>query len=131
MGILLEEYKKVRDNREKKGNPNSKSALIGYIMALFIILFVTIFLNSSSVYADSPTVKAEGILTSIEEDGTVIIDKKGYKVDRSVLVVNAKGRPIPLKKLHLPAKVMFEYRYAHDGFVIVYIEQLRTKPGIK
>lgn len=94
---------------------------------MVLILLLIVFMNPFFAYADTPTVKAEGTLTSIEEDGTVIIDHKGYKVDNSVLVVNHKGRPIPLKSLLPPVHVRFQYRYAHDGFVIEYVEQVKAK----
>lgn len=119
-----------RETMKDKDQASRSKPYIDIIGAL-IMVFLTIFLNPSSIYADTPTVKAKGILTSIEEDSTVIIDQKGYKIDKSVLVINDKGRPIPLRSLSIPTYVRFEYRYAHDGFAIEYIEQLKAKAVIK
>lgn len=93
--------------------------------SVIVLLILLSILFSSFVSADTPTIKAEGTLTSIEEDGTVIIDQNGYMVDRSVLVVNHKGRPIPLRSLLPPVYVRFQYHYAPEGFVIEYIEVVK------
>ncbi len=82
---------------------------------------------SLDVYADTPTVKATGTLTSIEGDGSVIIDEKGYEVDPSATIINRKGKSVSLLSLSLPAKVRFEYVYAKEGFIIMFMGEVKNK----
>lgn len=108
-----------------------KKIMLTLLVSVFFVLIVSAFTGGFDARADIPTVKATGTLTSIEDDGTVIIDEKGYKVDPSVLVVNRKGRPVALGKLQLPTKVRFEYIYAKEGFIVVYIEEVKIKEAKK
>lgn len=104
-----------------------KGKTIALLLSVFSILTVSAFIGSFDAVADIPTVKATGTLTSIEDDGRVIIDEKGYEVDPSVMVINRKGKSVPLRSLSLPAPVRFEYRYATTGFIIVVIQQVKSK----
>jgi hypothetical protein len=81
------------------------------------------FAASFNVFADVPTVKAAGIMTSVEDDGTVMIDKMGYLVDDSVQIIDHNEKSVSLQSLSLPAKVNFEYVYTQKGFVIILIKK--------
>ncbi len=102
-----------------------KSLLLS--LAACSILIVSSFIDCFDAMADIPTVKATGTLTSIEDDGRVIIDDKGYKFDPSVVVIDRKGKSVFLRSLSLPAAVRFEYIYTETGFVIVIIEEVKNK----
>jgi hypothetical protein len=94
---------------------------VGLFFAGFILLA---FAAGFDVFADVPTVKAAGIMTSVEDDGTVVIDKMGYLVDDSAQIIDRKGKSVSLRNLSLPAKVNFEYEYTQKGFVIIFIKQV-------
>lgn len=93
-----------------------------------IALFLAVFIVAAS--AIGPDVlaagksNAYGMLTSIEDDGTVIIDEKGYQVSSSVVVQDCQGDRIVLRDL-LPSRyVHFEYEQTTGGFVIVFIKEV-------
>jgi hypothetical protein len=104
-----------------------KRKTIVLLLAAFSILIVSAFIYRSDAVADISTVKAAGTWTSIEDDGSVIIDEKGYAVDPSVMVINRKGKSVSLRRLSLPATVRFEYTYTTTGFMIVIIEEAKSK----
>lgn len=104
-----------------------KRKTITLLLAVFSVFIMSAFIDGFDVLADTPTVKATGTLTSIEDDGSVIIDEKGYEVDPSVMVIDRKGKSVPLRSLSLPAKVRFEYIYAKTGFIIVFIGEVKNK----
>lgn len=104
-----------------------KRKTIALLLSAFSILIVPAFIDGFDAVADVSTVKETGTLTSIEDDGRVIIDEKGYEVDPSVMVINRKGKTISLRSLSLPATVRFEYRQTKTGFIIVVIEQIKSK----
>lgn len=104
-----------------------KEKTLALLVSVFSILIVSAFIGSFDALADVPTVKADGTLTSIDEDGRVIIDEKGYEVDPSVIVINRKGKSVSLRSLSFPAQVRFEYIYAKTGFIIVFIEEVKVK----
>lgn len=108
----------------------NKRKTIALLLPVFLLLAVSSLIDGFDALADISTVKATGTFTSIEDDGSVIIDEKGYEVDPSVVVINRKGKTISLRSLSLPAKVRFEYRYAKTGFIIVLIEEVKIK-GVK
>jgi len=89
------------------------------LLAGFSILFLTL----ADAFA-AGEVRAEGTLTSIENDGSVVIDKHGYMVDNSTVVLNRYGKRISLKRLALPVKVCFKYEYTGKGPVIRQIREL-------
>ncbi|OGW58341.1 MAG: hypothetical protein A2Z09_06610 [Nitrospirae bacterium RBG_16_43_8] len=97
------------------------------LLSVFSVFIVSAFIDGFDALADTPTVKAAGTLTSIENDGSVIIDNGGYGVDPSATIINRKGKSVPLRSLSLPAKVRFEYRYKKEGFIIVLIEEVKDK----
>jgi hypothetical protein len=101
-----------------------KKATITLLLSLFLICMVSAFIDGFDARADMSTVKATGMLTSIEDDGTVIIDHKGYFVDPSARVLDRKGKSISLRRLTLPTKVRFEYIYDETGFIIVVIQKV-------
>lgn len=92
---------------------------------LFLICLVLlgIFLINGEVIAASQIIKDRGTLTSVEGDGTVIIDEKGYKIDPSAKIIDKKGKKAAIYNLLPPTKVYFEYEYAKNGFVIKLIEE--------
>jgi hypothetical protein len=101
-----------------------KKAILTLILSVFSVCIVSAFMGGFDVLADMSTVKATGTMTSIEDDGTVIIDSKGYLVDPSARVLDRKGKSISLSRLTLPAKVRFEYVYDETGFIIVVIQKV-------
>lgn len=104
-----------------------KRKTITLLLALFSVLTVSAFIDGFDAVADISTVKATGILTSIEDDGRVIIDEKGYEVDPSVMVINRKGKQVSLRSLSLPTIVRFEYTQAKTGFIIVFIGEIKDE----
>lgn len=123
---------KVAEITEKaeNGGVMRKRKTITLLLAVFSVFIVSAFIDGFDVLADTPTVKATGTLTSIEDDGSVIIDEKGYEIDPSATIINRKGKSVTLRSLSLPAKVRFEYRYAKTGFIIVFIGEIKDK-GVK
>lgn len=105
----------------------SKRKTIALLLAIFLLPAVSTLIDGFDAQADISTVKATGTFTSIEDDGSVIIDEKGYELDPSVVVMNRKGKSISLRSLSFPAKVRFEYRYAKTGFIIVLIQEVKIK----
>jgi hypothetical protein len=97
------------------------------LLFLSILFIVSSFIGGIDAYADIPTVAGEGTLTSLEDDGTVIIDEKGYILDPSATILDSDGNVISLDDLSLPAKVRFEYVYKTTGFLILYIEELKEE----
>ncbi len=93
------------------------------ILSLSIVIAIIIAMSFNALAKEPVPVKASGTLTSIEDDGSIIIDRKGYLVDPSVWVKNSKGTQISLEKLSLPAKVDFEYVYSQKGFLIIFIDE--------
>jgi hypothetical protein len=89
------------------------------ILAGFIVLVLAV---SSDVHA-AGKVKADGVLTSIEDDGTVIISGTGYLLSRSLTVLDHEERSISLRDINLPCHVYFEYEYSPEGFTIIRIKE--------
>ncbi|MEK6589145.1 MAG: hypothetical protein AABZ11_00540 [Nitrospinota bacterium] len=92
-------------------------------LLLISLVVLGIFLISGEVIAASKIIKDKGTLTSLEDDGTVIIDEKGYKIDPSVKIIDKKGKKAALYNLLPPTKVYFEYKYTKKGFVIKLIKE--------
>jgi hypothetical protein len=95
---------------------------ISLFLAVFIVLVVS--LAASSDVPAAGKVKAYGMLTSIENDGTVIIDKIGYLVSPSVTIRNYRDDSILLRDISLPHNVYFEYEYRSEGFMIIFIKEV-------
>jgi hypothetical protein len=68
--------------------------------------------------------KADGILTGIETDGTVIINDGGYLVDTAARILNSRGEKITLDKLVPPVRVYFEFDSTKNGAVIKLIKEV-------
>ncbi len=90
--------------------------------------FLLVFVASGVVFAAGKD-KAVGMLTSIEKDGTVIIqDEKGqlngYLLSPSVAVQEYDGKRKALRNLELPCKVYIEYEYTTAGFMITLIREV-------
>lgn len=125
---------------------NRRTCIIALAIGCLLVLFA-----SSTVFAASK-MEASGILTSIEEDGTVIIKKPsvgktssgiskikkhdinknkngengqstGYLLSPSVIVQDHRGKSISLKDIPLPYNVNFEYEYTPKGFMIIFIKE--------
>lgn len=104
-----------------------KKKTLTLLVSVFSILIVSAFTGSFDARADMPTVSETGTLTLIEDDGRVIIDEKGYALAPSVIVMNRKGKSVTLRSISLPAPVRFEYIQATTGFIIVFIEEVKSK----
>lgn len=109
----------------------NKRKTTALLLAILLLPAVSTLIDGFEAHADISTVKAAGTLTSIEDDGSVIINEKGYQLDPSVVVINRMGKNISIRSLSLPAKVRFEYRYAKTGFIIVLIEEVKIKGAKK
>ena len=112
------------------GGVMRKRKTVVLLLPVFSIFIVLALINGLAL-ADIRTVKGAGTLTSVEDDGTAIIDEKGYQVDPSATIINRAGRPAPLRGLSLPANVRFEYVYTQTGFLIVHIEEIRDRASEK
>lgn len=66
----------------------------------------------------------KGILTSFENDGSVIIEEKGYLLSPSVTIQNYTGERITQRSLSVPCLVYFEYEYTPQGVVIRLIKEI-------
>ena len=104
-----ESFRGMTDSEKaENGGVMKKRKTITLLLAAFLVLIVSAFIDGFDALAgDKPTVKGSGTLTSIDDDGSVIIDKKGYEVNPSATIVNRKGKSVPLSSLSLPAKVRF------------------------
>ena len=94
---------------------------VNVIVVLSLLFALTLTANSFAFATGQ--VKDHGILTSIEENGTVIINEKGYLLSSSVIVRNGKGDSISLTDL-LSQYVEFQYEYTPKGFVITLIKEV-------
>jgi hypothetical protein len=94
---------------------------IKYMMTKIPFLIFTVCFIFSLVAGtafSSGMVKAGGMLTAIERDRNVIIDRKGYLVTSSTKIVDLMGRRISLRGISLPVHVDFRYEHTPAGAVI-------------
>ncbi len=91
------------------------------LLSLLLVIFAVYLIGVEALAAGK--VKAVGIMTSIEEDGSVIIDENGYDVDPKVRVLDYEGNLISLNDLSLPVRIDFEYEYTKKGPVIKLIRE--------
>jgi hypothetical protein len=114
----------MRNNKMtlRKMNICQSKKNIALLLALFIVLVVSLAASSDVPAAGKG--KAYGMLTSIEKDGSVIIDEKGYLVSPSVTVVDYNGESISLSSFLPSHFVYFEYEYTTQGFAIVFIKKV-------
>lgn len=91
-------------------------------MSLFLLIgFLALFLSCSEASAAAIT-KAGGMLTSIENDRSVIIDKKGYLTNSATKIIDLQGRHIPPEHISLPARVDIRYENTAKGALIKVIK---------
>jgi len=93
------------------------------LVLIFGIIYGLAYLTVGDVAAADKVIKEKGRLTSVEADGTVIIDEKGYEIDPSAKVIDKRGEKTTIYGLSLPTTVYFEYEYTRKGFVIKLIEE--------
>lgn len=93
-------------------------------IVIFLVGFIIVALATGPDVLAAGKVKAYGMLTSIEDDGSVIIDEKGYGLSPSVVVRDYRGDRISLRELPLSSSVEIEYEYAPRGFVIISIQEV-------
>lgn len=86
--------------------------------------FVVFVLAAGSDIGAAGKVQASGMLTAVEEDGTVIIDEKGYLMSPSATVQNYRAEKTSLDSLLPSSVVEFEYQYEPRGFVIYFIKEI-------
>jgi hypothetical protein len=85
------------------------------------------FLLASSFIGTSLSAAAmsgEGIMSSVEEDGSIIIDEYGYLIDNKVLILSSDGKKTSLHQLSLPVRIYFEYEHTKEGPVIKLIKEI-------
>ena len=117
MNVITPSFRTIPLNEKAERRP----AHIALVAALVLCL-AAFWCGAAS--ADQKLIKETGMLTSVEHNGTVIIDAKGYLVDSDVVVVNSHGELTSLAELALPAKVDFKYLYGPKGPVILNIREL-------
>jgi hypothetical protein len=97
---------------------------IGKHLVLLIAACLIFGLAGNGEILAAGKVEASGTFTSIDEDGSITIDGKGYDLSPSATVQNYKGERISLSEL-LPSRfVHFEYEYTTRGFVIFFIKEI-------
>ena len=96
----------------------------GRIVALFFAVFLLSMLAVSGEVTAAGRLNTYGTLTSIENDGTVFIDKVGYFVSPLVTVRNFRDESIGLSNIRPPQRVYFEYEHSDKGFVIIFIREI-------
>lgn len=92
-----------------------------FVIWLFTLFIVIGLIAGSAVAAGKG--HAYGMLKSFEEDGSVIIDDKGYLLSPSVAIQNHRGERLTIRGLNHPDSVYFEYEITTRGFVITLIKQ--------
>ena len=93
------------------------------LLVMTTILSLVILVASGSLFAAGKT-SAHGTLTAVEEDGTVIIDNRGYLLSPSARIEDSRKERITLRNLPLPSPVYFEYEFTKSGFVIILIREI-------
>lgn len=96
-----------------------RKVLLRLLLAGFVVFCLAV---GDNVLA-AGNISADGILTSVEDDGTVVIDEKGYEVDLSAQIVDSNGRTVLLDGLLTPVRVYYEYVYTKRGPVIKLIKE--------
>ena len=95
---------------------------------MLLIVCLILLVAAGAAFA-AGQIKAAGLLTSVEDDGTVVIkDQKGqlngYLLSPSAIVQDHRGRHISLRDISAPQHVYFEYEYSPRGFMIVLIKEV-------
>ena len=73
-------------------------------------------------------VQKTGWMTALDKDGSVEIDGKGYRLDLTARVQDARGRYVSAAELALPAFVHFQFVYTAEGPVIT---RLKVDPNAR
>ena len=89
---------------------------------LTVLLLLTIAASSDVIAAGR--VSTYGTLTSIEDDGTVFVDKIGYFVSPLIIVRNYRDESIPLSDIKPPQRIYIEYEYSSKGFMITFLREV-------
>ncbi len=95
---------------------------IALFLAVLVLLALTLAASSDVLAAGK--VKSYGTLNSIESDGSVVIDNKGYLVSPYVTVQDYRGAIVLLSNFPPSCVVYFEYEYTARGFVINFIKEV-------
>lgn len=98
--------------------------LIGFMSILGTPFNSVMGTDLKSVPSVPDSIKAEGTLTSVEEDGSIIIDEGGYLTDSKVSIIDSAGKKISIRQLSLPVRIYFEYNYTENGPVIKLIKEI-------
>jgi len=88
-----------------------------WLLALFAVIGL---LTGSALAAGKGS--GYGMLSSVEDDGTIIIDGKGYYLSPAAMIRNSRGERITLRSMALPESVYFEYHIITKGFEITLIK---------
>jgi hypothetical protein len=102
-------------------------SLVCKILFLFVVggmLFTPVVFVQA---ADAPLITREGVMSELEEDGSVVIDNQGFILGSRVEILDSQGRYLPREELALPARIIYEFRYTPQGPVIL---RVRMKPAI-
>ncbi|GBD99934.1 hypothetical protein BMS3Abin07_01981 [bacterium BMS3Abin07] len=82
------------------------------------LLGIAVLVITGTVAFAAGNIKAVGVLTSVEDDGSVIIDGRGFNVDPLVSVLDSEGKEISMDELAPPTRVQYEYGNTKDGPVL-------------
>lgn len=95
---------------------------------LLILCVMTCWCAGTVFAEEAGRIRAYGSLTSVENDGTVLIkvngNTNGYLVDHSIQVVNRLGESCSLDELTLPAGISFDYTITSKGPIVQRIKEL-------
>ena len=98
---------------------NKHRGLIGFLVVAWMVLA-----SAGIVLSADKTIQAQGKLTSIETDGTVIIDDRGYELSQSVRILDFMGGKTTLDTYTMPSRVNFEYENTARGPIIKLIRDI-------
>ncbi len=98
----------------------SRTRSLKILGAVLLVMIMSLLSNSVPAAGRG---HAYGTLTSIESDGTVVIDGRGYLLSSSAAIQDYRGERISLRSLSLPDVVYYEFVYEPRGFVITLIKQ--------
>lgn len=86
------------------------------LFGLLLVAMVISLAGEGALAAESH--KASGRMTSIQQDGSVMIDGKVYAVDGLARIISWDRKQVSLREVVLPARVTFEYEVTEEGRVI-------------
>jgi hypothetical protein len=100
------------------------TGITGKGVALLLAGLLLLTLVASAEVMAAGRVSTYGTLTSIEDDGTVFIDKIGYFVSPLIIVRNYRDESISLSNIKAPQRVYIEYEYSSKGFMITFLREV-------